>query len=81
VGEYCELPDRIELVNARIALMQSMLHVWGKHQNHIHMTRLDRVVVLLVALEVLLAALQVVGFLTAPAGAPWQGMGGQGGPR
>jgi len=63
VNEYCETDIRAELVNSRTLLIQRMIGLWSDHaNNHLSMT-LDRVVVILVVVEVILAAAQVVGLV------------------
>jgi len=62
VGEYLELEDRANLVNNRTVLIQSMLNMWSDHANHHHVARLDRIIIILIVVEVAIAFAQIVGF-------------------
>jgi uncharacterized Rmd1/YagE family protein len=53
----------MELLNSRFSFLQKMLDIWRDHANSQHMARLDTIVVLLIVLEVILAAAEVVGFI------------------
>lgn len=53
----------MQLVNSRFEIIQKMLHIWSEHSQRTHLSRLDMIIVLLILLEVVLAAAQVVGML------------------
>jgi uncharacterized Rmd1/YagE family protein len=63
VCEYRELEGRVEIVNARFEIMQKMLNIWSEHSQAAYMGQLDLLVVFLVVIEVIVAALEVVGLL------------------
>ncbi|KAJ9518143.1 hypothetical protein QJQ45_010111 [Haematococcus lacustris] len=48
---YVELQDRIALVNSRFKLVQSMLGSWSDHASHHHVTRLDRIIIILIVVQ------------------------------
>jgi len=62
VTEYLDLEQRVALVNSRTMLIQSMLRIWSDHKAHHHLAKLDRIIIILIAVEVLMAAAEVVGF-------------------
>jgi uncharacterized Rmd1/YagE family protein len=39
-----------------------MLGIWSDHASHHHLYRLDRIIILLIVIEVLMAAAEVVGY-------------------
>lgn len=63
VCEYLELEERVDLVNSRFMIIQKMLNIWSEHSQRTYLSRLDVIVALLILLEVILAAAQVVGML------------------
>jgi len=63
VCEYQDLDARIELINARLQIIQKMLNIWGDHSHHARISRLDNIIILLVLIEVIMAGFQVVGLI------------------
>ncbi len=61
MAEYCELSSRAVLINSRTELITTMLRIWSDHKEHHHLARLDLVVMILILVEVVLAAAEVAG--------------------
>lgn len=53
----------LQLVNARFEIIQKMLNIWIQHHHATHNSRLNVIIVLLVAVEVILAAFQVAAMV------------------
>lgn len=63
VCEYLELDTRVEVLNTRYDVLQEMLEVLRDHQNNEHMSRLEWIVIILIALAVVIGCLQVAGLV------------------
>eukprot|EP00955_Chlamydomonas_euryale_P044067 352800-Chlamydomonas_euryale.AAC.13 len=72
------MPAELQLVNARFEIIQAMLNIWRQHQHSTHYWRLNVIVAVLVALEVILAAFQVAGMILIATRMPHNSAGSTG---
>ncbi|WIA12464.1 hypothetical protein OEZ86_003424 [Tetradesmus obliquus] len=61
ICEYLELEQRVEVLNARFAVLQEMLDMLRDHQNNHHSARLEWIVIYLIMVEVVVGLLEVLG--------------------
>eukprot|EP00879_Flechtneria_rotunda_P003970 GHRR01004210.1.p1 GENE.GHRR01004210.1~~GHRR01004210.1.p1 ORF type:complete len:437 (+),score=141.40 GHRR01004210.1:141-1451(+) len=63
VREYLELDTRVDVLNTRYGVLQEMLEMVRDHQNNQHMSRLEWIVIWLIAIAVVIGCLQVAGLI------------------
>eukprot|EP00878_Enallax_costatus_P019516 GHUV01020590.1.p1 GENE.GHUV01020590.1~~GHUV01020590.1.p1 ORF type:complete len:327 (+),score=56.52 GHUV01020590.1:1601-2581(+) len=61
ICEYLELEERVEVLNARFAVLQEMLDMLRDHENNHHNARLEWIVIWLIVIEVVVGLLEVMG--------------------
>ncbi|GFR52223.1 hypothetical protein Agub_g14673 [Astrephomene gubernaculifera] len=71
--EYLDIQSRLEMLNTRFMVLQRMLDIWSDHSAHRHIARLDVIIVLLILIEVVMAGMEVLGFLMRRRGWSWGG--------
>ncbi|GLC38116.1 sporulation protein rmd1 [Pleodorina starrii] len=71
--EYLDIKARMEMLNTRFLVLQRMLDIWSDHSAHQNLARLDIIIVLLILIEVVMAGMEVVGFLMRRRGWEWHG--------
>jgi uncharacterized Rmd1/YagE family protein len=59
VCEYLELDDRVDVLNARFAVLHEMLEMLRDHSHQAHATRLEWIVIVLIFVELLVGLTQV----------------------
>eukprot|EP00892_Ulva_mutabilis_P011771 jgi/Ulvmu1/8967/UM005_0058.1 len=68
VTEYLELDQRITVLNNRFEVITELLNIIREHDNHLHMTRLEWIVIWLIVVEVVVGLLEcasILGFVKA----------------
>lgn len=56
-----ELEERVEVLNARFAVLGEMLDMLRDHENNHHSARLEWIVIWLIVVEVVVGLLEVLG--------------------
>ncbi|KAG2492818.1 hypothetical protein HYH03_008976 [Edaphochlamys debaryana] len=71
--QYLDIQTRLDMVNARFMVLQRMLDIWSNHSAHQHLARLDATIIVLILIEVVMAAMEVVGFIMRRRGWTYHG--------
>ncbi|GIL79953.1 hypothetical protein Vretimale_12815 [Volvox reticuliferus] len=71
--EYLDISARLDMLNTRFMVLQRMLDIWSDHSAHQNLARLDVIIVLLILIEVVMAGMEVLGFLMRSRGWEWNG--------
>ncbi|GLI71297.1 hypothetical protein VaNZ11_016437 [Volvox africanus] len=71
--EYLDISARLDMLNTRFMVLQRMLDIWSDHSAHQNLARLDVIIVLLILIEVVMAGMEVFGFLMRRRGWEWHG--------
>ncbi|KAG2443394.1 hypothetical protein HXX76_001754 [Chlamydomonas incerta] len=70
---YLDIQGRLDTLNSRFMVLQRMLDIWSDHSAHQNLARLDVIIVVLILIEVVMAAMEVVGFVLRRKGWVWHG--------
>lgn len=65
--EYLELPQRLEVLNGRVDVLQDMLKLLKESVTSRHSERLEQIVIALIAVEIILGLMTIAVDLLSPA--------------
>jgi uncharacterized Rmd1/YagE family protein len=64
--EYLELPQRLEVLNSRVDVLQDMLKLLKESVTSRHSERLEQIVIALIAVEIILGLMTIAVDLFSP---------------